>query len=247
MTAGGVGRTTGCKDHQSRPARFSVDNRKVSIGSRPHPAPSAIQRLRVDFSVAESAAFGGMVPSATCSQSRLSSGLPGTNASPLVPPRRALDRLDRSRPPLGSGPEWQSRQRRARIGATSRSKSRASSARARWPKVQFAAIANPSIVKVERRKGHLELFYRKRPGPSHEKRKRAGHASTELGAELKTDRYGSRPFLQRSHPIASKNPRCPRFSSGSSTVRAQASGSRLAGLASDFENRGSGGGKRARR
>ena len=95
-----------------------------SIGSVPQTAPAAIQSRSTDFSASGSGALGGISSDSTRSQTRLSSGLPATIACPCLPPRNAVAFVDRSSFPLGSGPEWQSRHRRARMGATVESKTR---------------------------------------------------------------------------------------------------------------------------
>ena len=65
------------------------------------------------FQLPASGDFGGISSDDTRSQSRLSSGLPGTIALPLSPPASAALFRERSSFPLGSGPEWQSRHRRS--------------------------------------------------------------------------------------------------------------------------------------
>ncbi len=62
---------------------------KASIGSVPQPAPVAIHVRSTAFSLSGNGVFGGISSDKTRSQSKLSSGLPGTITLPLSPPASA--------------------------------------------------------------------------------------------------------------------------------------------------------------
>ena len=97
-------------DHQSFPALFEVVVLKISILVVGYLAPVVSQFLRWAEEVLSNGFFGGIRPSLSTSCiwpfSKSFISIPG----PLSPPFKRFSLVDRSRPPLGLVPEWQSKQ-----------------------------------------------------------------------------------------------------------------------------------------
>src|SRR5688500_4080799 len=94
------------------------------MGLVPHFAPAAIQALIAARSFSGNGFLGGISPFSIRSHSRLSFNLPAAMTLPLSPPASAVFAWLRSSPPFFSALLlWQSRQRLAKMGAISRSKS----------------------------------------------------------------------------------------------------------------------------